>query len=204
MKLSTPHGHHFFHSQSFFHRGFFWGNDLYDARGVHRGWLAALGIMYILLGLVGFLMATLMTLASVLFFGVLAIIGGIIQIATSLSSQGGRHVWGGIALGVLYLIAGLLIIANPVASSLVLTLFLAGALIALGAVRIFYWIEHRDHSFWIWSIVSGVISIVLGLLIIAQWPISGLWVIGLFVALDMLFHGGASLALAFQEKRTLI
>ncbi|HJV65963.1 MAG TPA: HdeD family acid-resistance protein [Geomonas sp.] len=204
MRFSTPHGHDFFHSPSFFHRGFFWKNDLYDRQGVHRGWLAVLGILYLILGIVGFFMATLMTLASVLFFGVLAIIGGVIQIVASFSSQGRRHVWGGILLGALYIIAGLLIVANPIVSSLILTLFLAGALIALGAVRIVYWMEHRNHSFWMWSIISGVVSMVLGILIIAQWPVTGLWVIGLFVALDLLFHGGTALALAFEEKRSLL
>lgn len=204
MKFSTPHGHDFLHGPGFFHRGYFLGHDLYDAKGLHRGWLGALGFLYILLGMIGFFMATLMTLASVLFFGILAIIGGAVQLAVSFSAHGRRHVVGGAVLGALYIIAGLLIVSNPVVSSLVLTLFLAGALIALGAVRIAFWIEHRAHSFWIWSIVSGVISIILGILIIAQWPLTGLWVIGLFVALDMLFHGAAAVALAFEDKRAAL
>ncbi|MCM0083662.1 HdeD family acid-resistance protein [Geomonas sp. Red32] len=196
MRFSTPHGHDLFHHGLFQHSWF--AHDIYDDVGVHRGWLAISGILFFLFGIIGFFMAAAMTVASVIFFGALAIAGGIIQLVQSFSYHGQRYVIGGALLGVLYVIAGILIVSNPVAASLSLTLFLAGALIALGAVRIGFWLQHRSHRYWLWSIISGLISIVLGFLIIAQWPVTGLWVIGLFVSLEMIFHGASALGLAME------
>jgi len=204
MKLSTPHGHDFFHHwQGLFHDRFFWGHRLYDEIGIHRGWLAALGILYILLGMVGFGLATLMTLASVMVFGALAVAGGIVQLGLSFTSRGTRNVAVGAALGALYLIAGLLMLGNPLASSLLLAIFLAAALIALGVARIAFWFRHRTHRYWIWSVISGVVSMLVGALIVAQWPLSGLWVIGLFVSLEMIFHGTAAVGLAMEKAPML-
>ena len=49
---------------------------------------------------------------------------------------------------------------------------------------------------WGWQAVDGIIAIVLGLLVLAQWPTSGLWVIGLFIGIDLIFYGAAWIALA--------
>ena len=198
MKLSTSHGHEFFHIQ-----GFFSGPDLYDETGIHRGWLAAVGILYLLLGAIGLGMVTLVTLTSVLFFGLLTFAGGIFQFLQSFTSHGWRNVLAGALIGALYIFAGAVIFYNPVATSLMLTLFLAGALITLGIVRMTFSLQYRTHGYWIWSVISGLLSIMLGVLIIAQWPVTGLWVIGLFVSLEMVFHGAATVGLAIEKKGTL-
>jgi uncharacterized membrane protein HdeD (DUF308 family) len=49
---------------------------------------------------------------------------------------------------------------------------------------------------WGWQAADGIIMLVLGGLILAQWPASGLWVIGLFVGIDLIFYGFAWIALA--------
>jgi uncharacterized membrane protein HdeD (DUF308 family) len=200
MRLSTPHGF-FHHGHGLFQHGFFWGHDYYDEAGIHRGWMTAIGTLYLILGAFGLAMVSLMTVVSVAVFGVLAVIGGIVQMSLSFASQGRRNTWIGVLLGALYIVAGLVIINNPIATSMVLTLFLGGALIGLGVVRIAFWLQHRAHRNWIWSVVSGVVSIVLGFLIVAQWPISSLWVIGLFVSLEMIFHGAATIGLAARKRR---
>jgi uncharacterized membrane protein HdeD (DUF308 family) len=47
-----------------------------------------------------------------------------------------------------------------------------------------------------WQALDGAITLLLGLLVLAQWPVSGLWVIGLFVGIDLIFYGCAWIALA--------
>ena len=198
MRLSTPHGHDFFHEH-----GFFLGHDLHDETGMHRGWLATLGVLYVVLGVIGIGWLTLMTVASVLFFGALALIGGMIQLFLSFTSHGWRNITAGALLGALYIFAALLIFSNPLASSLMLTLFLAGALVALGIVRIAFSLQHRRNRRWTWSVLSGALSIVIGFLIMLQWPVSGLFMIGLFVSLELIFHGAASLSMALEKSPTL-
>lgn len=202
MRLSTPHGHHFF-GHGFFNQHSFFGRDLYGETGLHHGWLAALGVMYLLLGFLGLGMVSIFTLASVLFFGVLLLAGGLVQLVLSFTSRGRRNVLAGALLGLLYMFAGVVTLYNPLVTSMMLTLFLAGALIVLGVLRITFSLQHRTYRYWIWSVVSGVISVLLGLLIIAEWPVTGLWVIGLFVSLEMIFHGASSLALAVEKRRLI-
>jgi uncharacterized membrane protein HdeD (DUF308 family) len=198
MRLSTPQGHGFFHEH-----GFFLGHDLHDETGIHRGWLASIGVIYVILGVIGLGWLSLMTVASVLFFGALALAGGIVQLLQSFTSRGWRNVSTGALLGALYIFAALVIFNNPLASSLILTLFLAGALIALGIVRIAFSLQHKRNRYWTWSVLSGALSLIIGFLIMIQWPVTGLLMIGLFVSLEMIFHGAAAIGLAIEHDRTV-
>jgi uncharacterized membrane protein HdeD (DUF308 family) len=54
---------------------------------------------------------------------------------------------------------------------------------------------------WYWSLLSGLVSMVLGGMIIAQWPESGLWVIGLFVAIELLFNGWSTIFVALAARK---
>jgi uncharacterized membrane protein HdeD (DUF308 family) len=49
---------------------------------------------------------------------------------------------------------------------------------------------------WGWQAADGIITLLLGLLVLAQWPASGLWVIGLLIGIDLIFYGSAWMALA--------
>ena len=201
MRFSTPQGHGSFHEHGFFQQqGFFSRHDLHDDSGIHRGSLAALGVLYLVLGVIGLFWLSLMTIASVLFFGALALVGGVVQLFQSFTSHGWRNTTAGALLGALYIFAALVIFNNPLASSLMLTLFLAGALVGLGIVRIIFSLQHRRSRYWTWSALSGVLSVVIGVLIMLQWPVTGLFMIGLFVSLEMIFHGASALAMSIENN----
>ncbi|MBJ6727416.1 HdeD family acid-resistance protein [Geomesophilobacter sediminis] len=193
MRFTTPHGYHFFHHGIF-------AEQAYDETGLHRGWLAAMGIVFAVLGVIGLGYLTVMTLMSVLFFGGLCIVAGFSQLVQSFSAHGLRNVLPAALLGVLYLFAGAIIYLTPVASSVELTFFLAATLIALGFVRMAFSIEHRTNRYWGWSIASGALSVILGFLIMAQWPVTGLWVIGLFVSLELISHGVTAVVMSLEPK----
>jgi len=53
---------------------------------------------------------------------------------------------------------------------------------------------------WGWHVLNGLVALVLGVLVLAQWPASGLWVIGLFIGIDLVFYGGAWIALALSLR----
>ena len=59
----------------------------------------------------------------------------------------------------------------------------------------------RDHDSWGWLLASGILSVLLGVLIWAQWPASGLWVIGLLVGIQLLFTGWSLVMLALAARR---
>jgi uncharacterized membrane protein HdeD (DUF308 family) len=159
------------------------------------GWVLALGIALIILGTIALVVPLAVSLTSVLFFGWLLIIAGALQTVHGFW----RRAWGGFFLdllsGVLYLVVGFLFIDNPMAALATLTLMIAAALIFVGIMRIALALSTHFHH-WIWLLVNGIISVVLGFLILRGWPETGLWVIGLFICIDMLFYGWALVMLA--------
>ncbi len=166
------------------------------------GWLLALGIASILLGLLGLYMTFALTLASVLFFGVLILVLGVFQLVQSFAARGWKSVLWHVLIGLLYVVAGIDIIADPVRASKVLTLVLAAILIAVGLIRIIMAFQLKDAvDGWYWGLFSGAVSILLGGMILAQWPSSGLWVIGLFVAIELLVNGWTYLFIALAARK---
>jgi len=168
---------------------------------LHRHWALffALGIILILLSGMGISAAGLVTLASVVFFGWLLIIGGA---AVAIHAFWAKR-WSGFFLqllsGVLYLIVGWILVTRPGIGALTLTLVLAISLVVQGAFRIGVALSTRMDG-WGMLLVSGIITLVLGLMIWNEWPLSGIWVIGLFVGIDLIFYGWWLVSLALSVR----
>ena len=168
---------------------------------LHRHWVLflALGIILILLGGMSISASGLVTLASVVFFGWLLIIGGA---AVAVHAFWAKR-WSGFFLqllsGVLYLIVGWILVARPGIGALTLTLVFAISLVVQGAFRIGAALSTRMDG-WGMLLVSGIITLVLGLMIWNEWPLSGLWVIGLFVGIDLIFYGWWLVSLALSVR----
>jgi len=165
------------------------------------GWLLALGVLLIVLGTVGLWMSFAVTLATVIMFGALLMVGGVFQLLNAFQLKGWKSVLWHVLIALLYIAAGIVIFTDPVFASLSLTIALAWILIAVGLLRILMAIQLRPASGWVWPLVSGVISILLGAMILAQWPTSGLWVIGLFVAIEMIVNGWSSVFIALAARK---
>jgi uncharacterized membrane protein HdeD (DUF308 family) len=143
-----------------------------------------------------------LTLATVLFFGALILVGGVLQLVQAFSCKGWKGVLGHVLIALLYIAAGILILKDPLLASGVLTLVLAGILIAVGVIRITMGIQHRKAATaWYWSVLSGIVSILLGGIIVVQWPVSGLWVIGLFVAIELILNGWSYVFVALGARK---
>jgi uncharacterized membrane protein HdeD (DUF308 family) len=168
---------------------------------VHNwGWLLAQGLLLVVLGTIGLGMTIWLTMASVFIFGVFLVIGGGVQIFQTFKCKGWESIlWHGL-IAALYLLAGLSIMAEPLAASTLITLLLAGALMGIGVVRLIMAFQLRGLKNWVWPLIGGIAAIVLGFMILARWPVSGFWVIGLFVAIEMIFSGWSSIFIALAAK----
>jgi uncharacterized membrane protein HdeD (DUF308 family) len=165
----------------------------------HWWWFALLGIVLIVGGafMLGNLVAA--TIVSTIFIGAALVVLGAFQIVKAFNTPK----WGGAllnaALGVLYLFAGIVLWWNPLAGAISLTLLIAAMLVASGLVRLWLAYEH-------WKVMgglltlSGIIAILAGLVIFFGWPGSGLWVLGLVLAIDVLFQGFAWLMFGFALR----
>ena len=90
--------------------------------------------------------------------------------------------------------------ADPLAASTLFTLLLAGALVGIGVMRLIMAFQLRGVKNWGWPLIGGIAAIVLGFMILARWPVSGSWVIGLFVAIEMILSGWSSIFIALAAK----
>ncbi|HTY00055.1 MAG TPA: HdeD family acid-resistance protein [Bacteroidota bacterium] len=174
--------------------------DLFGDLKKNWGWILALGILLLILGTIGLCMTLFVTLASVFSIGVLLLVGGGAQIVHAFKAKGWKSIVLSVLIAILYIVSGIVVIGNPVAASAVLTLMLAGAIIGIGVLRTVMGIHLRGFKNWIWPVLSGIIAILMGAVIILQWPISGFWVIGLFVAVEMIMNGWATIAIAVTAK----
>lgn len=162
-------------------------------------WFLILGIAPVVLGVVLLGSPVVATLATAMVIGVMLILGGIFEVVGSFWARD----WSGFFLhllsGLLSLVVGLLFLGRPVSSIEALTLLLACFLIVGGIFRMVAAFRVRYTS-WVWPFLGGLLDLVLGLMIWAQWPWSGLWVIGMFVGISMIFRGWSWIMLALAVK----
>ena len=163
------------------------------------GWFLALGIVQILVGTAAVLMAVFATIASVIVLGMLALIGGGVQLASAIWSRGWSGAFHHILIGALYLVFGILIVNRPLLAAEIITLVLGILFLVGGAFRIGLALTTRFHH-WGWVIVSGVITLLLGGLILSGFPGTSFWVIGTFIGIELLFTGWTWVMLAIGLK----
>ncbi len=167
------------------------------------GWLLALGILFIILGTIGLGMSMALTLVSVLFFGWLLIIGGVFQVIEAFKVTGWKSVLWHVLMALVYIGAGAIILYDPVGGALALTAFIAAALIAVGVMRLIMAFQLRGAPGWWWPLVGGLLSILLGIMIMAKWPSSAFWVIGLFIAIEMIVNGWSYVMMALTARQVV-
>ena len=164
--------------------------------GQHRGWFLVLVIFMVIVGTLALGRSVAVTLFSMIFLGWLMILAGIVEAVHAFW----KKEWGGLFLhlliGVLYIVVGFMVLANPAASALSLTLIMAIFFILMGIFRIIVAGAMR-FPHWGWVLFNGIITFILGIIIWRQWPISGLWVIGLFIGIDLIISGWAWIMLSF-------
>jgi uncharacterized membrane protein HdeD (DUF308 family) len=156
--------------------------------GHRSGHFMVLGIILIVLGTLAILDQYLATFAIVTALGILLAVGGVVEIVGSFWAAQWRGFFLELLLGILYLVAGVLMIRHPVVAAMGFTFILAFALLAGGFMRIAFAITHRTVGTG-WVLFNGIISVILGLMIWWQWPWDSLQIIGLFVGIDMIFLG---------------
>ena len=154
-----------------------------------------LGIALVILGSLCIIDPLVPTLASVFVIGFLLMAAGIVQVVSAFWA--GK--WSGMLLhvliGVLYAVVGYMIVDAPIINMVLITKFIAIFLIVSGAFRIVSALVIRFPD-WGWALLNGGVTLLLGIIINRQLPAAALWVIGLFIGIELLFNGLAWVMLA--------
>ena len=176
------------------------GSDIAPLRA-KWGWIVALGVVYVIAGFIALGSIVMATVASVFIVGIMMIVAGVFELinAFQIKTWGKFLIWA--LLGLLYIVAGFVTFENPLLAAVLLTLILGASLVASGAVRIFLAFNMKRETPWTWVALSGVITLLLGLLILARWPINSIYILGLFLGIDLIMAGAGWIGLGFGLRR---
>lgn len=168
----------------------------------HRNWLLAEGIIFIILGILAVALPILFTTALTLLLGILLIIGGVAGAVrlSNMSSFSGK--WADWFFAIAILVTGVLMFISPERGALTLTALMTAFFVLGGIAKIIFAFQSRDLPRWGWIAVSGLLSLALAALIIAGWPGTALWALGLLLGVNMLFFGIVSTSVALALERT--
>lgn len=171
------------------------------AKQLHEnwGWYMVLGIALVVLGGLAAVYSYTSTVLSVMWLGAFAVFVGVVELVRAFKVK----LWGSfflhIFLSVLYLVVGFYLFMNPSMTALALTLLMAIFFVVSGVLKmIFALFKETPHKLWVF--MSGLVSLLLGILLWSKWPFTGLWAIGLFVGIDVIFVGFTWIMLALAAR----
>ena len=163
-------------------------------------WFVVLGVALVVLGAVAMSYSVLATITTALVFGFFLLGAGVFYLVGAFFTR----VWGGFFLsllaGILHLAVGMIVLDRPGEAVIIYTLLLAVFFFVEGVFRIVAALSGRFHH-WGWMLLNGVVTLLLGVLIWRQWPISGLYVVGLFLGINLVVSGVNYIALGLNARR---
>jgi uncharacterized membrane protein HdeD (DUF308 family) len=161
-----------------------------------------LGVLLMLLGLFAFSAAMVTSLVSIMIFGSMLAASGVLEIIYAFKWRKSGHFLLYFLGGVLSLVVGMMMLLRPLAGLATVTLLLAGYFFASGLFRAITSLMDR-YPGWGWDLFAGLVSLMLGVLVVAQWPISALWIVGALIGAEVFFRGVRVMAGALELRRGL-
>ncbi|MEU9760383.1 DUF308 domain-containing protein [Streptomyces sp. NPDC047985] len=164
------------------------------------GRLALLGILLVVAGVIGLVYTGVATLTSMLLFGWLLLVGGVVGLLHAIESRGSNYFWLAVVVAALNIAAGVVVIRHPHGTAEALTMFAALLFLTGGVFRLVGSVVVRGPQFG-WTLLQGAFGLLLGLLVLFDWPHSSLYVLGLFFSLALLFDGLGLIAIGVGGRR---
>jgi uncharacterized membrane protein HdeD (DUF308 family) len=186
-----------YHSQSSYY-GF--DSEEFQTRRLDWAWLLALGVAMIGLGGVALGAVATTTLVTTFFLGSLVLGAGMLQLFQSFYSRRWSGFFLHLVTSVLYVVVGFMMMINPVGGALSFTLLLTAFFLMSGLFRITAALTLRFPRSG-WTLTSGCVALVLAFMVFAQWPASGVWLIGTLVGVDLICAGWAVVLFAWALHR---
>jgi uncharacterized membrane protein HdeD (DUF308 family) len=166
----------------------------------NAGWLVALGVVTVIAGIVSIASPLLSGLGVSVLIGIAMVIAGVAR--TVGAFHAGSFGQGALAFigGILTFVAGMILAARPGVGLATLTLLLAGYLLVDGIAGALLAFHVRPEKGWGWMLFSAAMAVVLGFLLLREWPLSGLWAIGTLVGINLLFAGSSIVSIGSAAR----
>lgn len=162
-------------------------------------WFLFLGILLVVLGTVAVALSYTTTLLSIFLIGILLAVAGLTELVSSFWAKEWSGFLTSLLGGLLYLVTGGIFLFKPIPAAAILTLLIASLFLVSGIYKIVYsgWTRFQH---WGWVFFSGIVSTLLGFLILNDWPEASLWVIGLFIGIDLIVSGWTWIIVALSAR----
>jgi len=164
------------------------------------GWFLAFGIVLMVLGIAAVVRSVTATMASMVFFGWLMVFASIVDLVSAFMVGKWAGFFLHLLLAILFGVTGVLFLKNPAISAEVATLVMSMFFLIAGMYELVVALWTHLPGFG-WQVANGVVTLILGIFLMAQWPISGLYAIGLFVGISLMFYGGAWISMALGLRK---
>lgn len=174
------------------------GRSMHD----HWGVFLAEGILLVVLGGAAIVLPIVAGLAATVFLGWVFLISGILGLVATFRARHAPGFGWAIASAIAALIAGGLLLWNPLQGLVTLTFVLTAFFIVDGIFIIVLAISHRRElsGKWEWMLINGIIDLILAGIIISGLPGTLAWALGLLVGIDLVFGGAALVAMALEAR----
>jgi uncharacterized membrane protein HdeD (DUF308 family) len=167
------------------------------------GWYILAAVLFILLGLFAIVEPATAAVGIVLLLGWLLVFGAVAHFIGTFRGGGAKRVFFQILSAVVFLIGGFYLLTHPLLAISTLTVLLAAVIFAEGVFDIItYFRLQREHPS-AWMLLNGIVALVLGGLIWAQWPSSSTWAIGTLVGVNLLMTGITRLMFGLAGRRLI-
>ena len=174
--------------------------DLLDRAKQSWGWFVGLGVLTALAGFFALVYVGVATVATVIYIAAAMIVSGLFEIIVGFQAKTwGRLAWM-IAVGVLYVAAGISMVQNPLLASSVMTLMLGAMFAVSGVARLFMAFDVPAGNVRTMMIVSGLVTLALGVMVLVMWPGSSLVLLGSLLGVDLLTTGMGWLSFGLALK----
>ena len=157
------------------------------------------GMLFIIFGFLAIIMPGISTASIELFLGSLALFAGCVQLYRTLTNREAPSFYGSLLTSALYILFGILLLANPLSGIITLTILLMIFFIIEGVAKIYWGFSIRPSANSILFIINGILALALAVIIFYGWPGTALWVPGLLLGINMTFFGVALLILGISH-----
>jgi uncharacterized membrane protein HdeD (DUF308 family) len=164
------------------------------------GWFVVLGILLIVVGFFALSYSLLATLTTVIFFGCLLFGTGIMEAASIFFVRKWNGYFLHLLMGILDIVVGLTIVSRPAEAAVTLTMIIAAFFVVGGIYRIFSAVT-LQFPHWGFAAFSGLVSLLLGVMLWSEWPVSGFWFIGMCIGIDLVFRGASWVSLGLRLRQ---
>jgi uncharacterized membrane protein HdeD (DUF308 family) len=165
------------------------------------GWSVALAVLMILAGILAIISPLIAGVVIVYVVAWTAIFNGVAQLVYAFRAHTGGRMILEILLGLLYIVAGVFILLHPGGGLLALTLVIACFLLVYGVFALVLAFQLKPHSGWGWVLFDAIVTILLGVLIWAHWPMNSEWVVGTLVGISFIASGVSRLMLSLAVQK---